>query len=435
MEKIYSKKNRKIMLAIQLLLLFFPGVQIISISTDTGSIPGSVCYFYSIIFLPFLVWKIKNLAIPKWYIIGMPIFAVFNSILHIGTYGIAKGVLHWLFGLYILIVIVNVGEDIIADEWKKMLGAIACVFLLSHLLLQVLNYKTIEWLVKGYFDGTLNGIFGCDLPSLTRGGRNLDCSWLALFGLFVEGKKRKWYQVYTLTFSLLGSSRSGIIASVMLIAFNLWRDRNGEKRKEKNGKVVVELLIFIGVILATGIFQANINRSGKILPAPKEMICAITGLQEKGDEYQPFDWENMYDTEDDSVKKVLSGRKAIWEKVPKMFADNPWGYGAGNAMVIMKSDYGFDSFEDVVHNVFMQWLLDEGIIGGIWYIGLLCAFLRKQWKNMKSKVFTPYDVFFGGYFILGLVQFHGAEALMFFVLGIYLLELGQIKQLGKERIM
>ena len=108
--------------------------------------------------------------------------------------------------------------------------------------------------------------------------------------------------------------------------------------------------------------------------------------------------------------------------VPQMFCDNPWGYGVGNAMRVMRQSYGFTSYEDVVHNVFMQWTLDEGFIGGLWYIGLGLAFLYRQWKRRPRFFASPFDGYFAAYFALSLVQFHGGEALMIFVLGVFLLQ-------------
>lgn len=103
-----------------------------------------------------------------------------------------------------------------------------------------------------------------------------------------------------------------------------------------------------------------------------------------------------------------------------MFLANPMGYGVGNAMVIMKSQYGFSSYEDVVHNVFLQWLLDEGIIGGAYYIILVGTFLIGQWRNRPRFFENEFAAYFAVYIVLSMVEFHGAEALMVMVLGIYL---------------
>ena len=102
-----------------------------------------------------------------------------------------------------------------------------------------------------------------------------------------------------------------------------------------------------------------------------------------------------------------------------MFRDNPWGYGVGNALRVMKQSYGFTSYEDVIHNVFLQLLLDEGFLGGIWYIGLAAAFLYSQRKNL---FLSPFAAYFLTYLILSAVQFHGGEALMQYTLACFLIE-------------
>lgn len=438
--RVYSYSIRKILVQIQLLLLFFPNVQLLSISTEKGTIPGSLCYFFSILLIPYLLFNIRRLIVPKWYIIGLPVFAIANSIIHIHQYGLAKGILHWMFGLYLLVMIVNVGKDFSKEEWRCILERAACIFVIAHIVLQICNMETIIWLLRGYFDGSLNGWCGCYLPSITRGGRNLDCSWLALFGVFVQGKKRKWYQGYTFAFSMLSSSRSGIVASVILIIYSIWENKRNGKGYYGIKKCSGVILVWTVCLLCTGILQANVNRSSTYISAPADTIHTIfpqIDFGEKGFTPEVTDAVNDNASSESSdngvVKTVLSGRKAIWEKVPKMFWDNPWGYGAGNAMSVMKRSYGFDSFEDVVHNIFMQWLLDEGITGGLWFIGLAILYLRRQWKNWKTKTLTAYDVFFTCYLLLGLVEFHGAEALMFFVLGVYMLQLEKTVKLGEKR--
>jgi O-antigen ligase len=73
----------------------------------------------------------------------------------------------------------------------------------------------------------------------------------------------------------------------------------------------------------------------------------------------------------------------------------------------------------VVHNVFLQLLVDEGIVGGVWYLALVAAFLWMQWKRRPRCFASPFSGYLLAYIMLSLVQFHGGEALMLFTLGIF----------------
>lgn len=129
--------------------------------------------------------------------------------------------------------------------------------------------------------------------------------------------------------------------------------------------------------------------------------------------------ENLQPEDPQVIDGYLSGRGAMWERFPQMLRDNPFGYGVGNAVRVMRQSYGFTSYEDVMHNVFLQLTLDEGVLGGFWFLGLCAAFLYSQ---RKERFKSPYAAFLLTYLVLSLVQFHGGEALMQFTLAVFLAE-------------
>jgi O-antigen ligase len=69
--------------------------------------------------------------------------------------------------------------------------------------------------------------------------------------------------------------------------------------------------------------------------------------------------------------------------------------------------------------VFLQLLVDEGILGGVWYLALVAAFLWAQWKRRPRCFADPLGGYLLAYVLLSLVQFHGGEALMLFTLGAF----------------
>lgn len=433
----YPQKVRIYLMLGQLILLYYPIVQFFTVSTDNGTIPASACYFFSLVFVPHLIMKIRQLRLPPWYITGFFLFVYTMALVRIPQYGLAKGLLHWVFGLYLLVVVVNVGSDFKKENWQWILETGACVFAIGHLLFMVLNYETIFRLIRGYFTGELPGTYGATLPSLTRGGRNLDATWLALGAFFVSGRKKAFYITYTILFSFLGGSRVGVIGSIAVIVWSLLFDPIYCLKIKRIKWYAVYAVAMLAVLFLTGLGQAFLGRMVSGLPSAQRIWQSV-GLIHTDDQNNDTP-ENHKDPDivlrESSV--VMAGRGAIWATVPVMMNDNAWGHGVGNAMRVMKQRYGFTGYEDVVHNVFLQLLVDEGIIGGLWYIAMVVLLFYSQ---RKERFRDPLAAYLLTYLILSLVQFHGGEALMYFVLGIFLLKSGRaniiwdskhIKSIGK----
>jgi O-antigen ligase len=84
--------------------------------------------------------------------------------------------------------------------------------------------------------------------------------------------------------------------------------------------------------------------------------------------------------------------------------------------------------------VFLQLLVDEGILGGAWYLALVAAFLWMQWKRRPRCFSSPFSGYLLAYVMLSLVQFHGGEALMLFTLGVFWGQEGAALQPGTKQV-
>ncbi len=416
------------LLFLQWMLLYLPDLQFFSIQTDNGEIPASLCYFFSLVFVPLLAINIRQrrrLVLPPWWITGLAAYVILYAFVRLPRYGLSNSILHWLFGAYLLLVILNVGQALTREQWRRLLEAGTICFAVLHFVFLLWNWRTVWRLLSGYFMGTMGGYMGAILPSLTRGGRNLDCTWLVLGGFFVTGRKKAVYVTYVLLFSFLGSSRVGVIGAALLILWTLIYDPLYRLTKHNAKWYALYAVCMLAVLFGSGGAQAFLGRNLFWLPAPAQVL----GIRQTGTSSSV---QYLADTYGSAGAALLSGRAAIWKMVPQVFADNPGGYGVGNAMRVMRQSYGFTGYEDVVHNVFLQWLLDEGFIGGAWYIGLGLAFLRRQWQRRPRFFAAPFDGYFAVWFVLSLVEFHGGEALMIFVLGVYLLQMAS-EQAGEKK--
>ena len=156
-ESIYTMKVRWLLLLTQLVLLYFPGIQIFSIPTDNGSIPASICYFFSLVFAPWLVLHLKELRLPHWSVLGLFLLVYAIAIFRMPKYGLSKSILHWAFGLYLIVIVLNVGKGFQKEQWLRLLEIAACIFAISHLLYMLWNHETVTYLLHGYYTRELEG--------------------------------------------------------------------------------------------------------------------------------------------------------------------------------------------------------------------------------------------------------------------------------------
>lgn len=407
-DRIYSYKVRQLLLMLQLLLLYLPTLMLFSIQTDNGPIPASLCYFFALATAPYLLAEFRRLKWPPWYLTGFFAFVLLWAVICKPSFGLSKSVLHWAFGFYLLVMIPTVGHDFSGKDWLRLLETGAVCFACIHAVYMVIHRQYLWDMLQGYWNGTGNGFYAAMIPSLTRGGRNLDATWLALGAFFVRGRKKAVYVSYVILFSFIASSRVGIIAIGMVVLWSLFYDPEYRLRLKNIKWYVLYAVLMLALLVVTGSAQGLFSRLGVHLPSPARIFGVVTP-QEAQQAAAALPSTGF-----------LSGREALWSLAPQAFLARPVGYGVGNAVRVFRMYYGFSSYEDVMHNVFLQLLLDEGFVGGLWFAGMCIAFLASQLKKRSRCFSAPIAGYFLTYLVLSLVQFHGGEALMQFVLAVFL---------------
>lgn len=406
MDRLYTQKVRYVFVLLQLILLYLPHVELFSIRTDNGPIPGSLCYFFALLAVPYFLANIRKLKWPPWYLMVFFVFVVVWAVVQMPRYGLSKSILHWGFALYLYVLLLTFGSDFSREQWLRLLETGACVFAILHLGYALINGEAYLNQLKGYFTGSSNGYYASLIPSMTRGGRNLDATWLALGAYFVRGKKKAVYVSYVLLYSFVASSRVGIVGLGCVILWSLIYDPMYRLTVKRLKWYVLYAAVMVLILVGTGCVQGLLSRIGIHLPVPAQLFGIVS--QQEADVMVA----GLPST------SFFSGRENMWNLAPEMFRNNPLGYGVGNALRVMRTDYGFAGFEDVMHNVFMQLALDEGIVGIVWLIGIVGLFLVSQWKLRPRFFEKPVAAFFCTYLVLSLVQFHGGEALMHFTMAI-----------------
>ena len=214
---------------------------------------------------------------------------------------------------------------------------------------------------------------------LYGGGVNLEASWIALAGAFFL-KNRKLmitYLALSLFIDYCMLSRAGFIATMAVFLFFTAFEVRQAKRKHAH---LIALFTFAGLAIPT-----IINK------------LSNTAL------FQRF--ANI-GNEPGSV-----GRLNMWQYFTDAFLQHPFlGHGAGNAITAIQQ-VGFTGLDGNIHNYILHNLLEFGILGLALWLWLALFIIRIKHKPELTAYFVTFS-------ILSLIQFRGAEPLLYFIITI-----------------
>ena len=110
-----------------------------------------------------------------------------------------------------------------------------------------------------------------------------------------------------------------------------------------------------------------------------------------------------------------TGRLTLWTGGVEVFQEHPFGVGLGNAVPQLERAIGASVTEDNLHNQYLQHLVETGVQGFVAYLLLVGFAVRRL---IVSRLRDPMLLYVGIYFLLAMLQFRGAEALLWFVYGL-----------------
>lgn len=366
----FSKKSRIILIAI---FYFLCCMQCLSIQR-IGDVQLKVCHIYSIIFIP-VIFSQKTIRIPNKIVTSFIFFIFIHAFLGVIYNPLSGMLIKYAFCFYILLIIYNICYDFTEEDFLYIIRCIAVIMMVIVLYNMYINRTAILRFLIHPSGGhpKFAPIFG--------GGVNLEATWIGLMG--AAFKKREQiiaYNTVAVVISALYASRAGLIVNFICIMWFLLNNMSRKSIAKFIGLVIVVLLAFV-IIYNVGYFDYVFERFGKIT-----------------DENTSF------------------GRLRMWQYVFKLILLYPLGVGAGNAISALEELSGRVFGEGGLHNVYFQMFVDLGWIGGIAYLLIIFKFMFENLKKIKK----PFVLMLMIYILISVFQFIGAEVIIYFILGSYL---------------
>ncbi|WP_159439444.1 O-antigen ligase family protein [Vibrio spartinae] len=275
-----------------------------------------------------------------------------------------------LYCLLVYYIASDIGIRIDAKKLYVLLKRILFIFILS-ILIKDLIY--IDELSRVYATNqhSLIGVY-----FFMGGGHNIEVTYLSLLTIFFIYERKLFYFSVGFIFvlSIIYLSRVGIIE----VAFLTYARLSLFFSKKK--KIVISVfLIFISLMIIY--FFNNITIIHRMLHAL------------------------------DELQVTTSGRGMLWLAGLQLLKTNLTGYGIGNSVAFARDLIGINFIENNFHNVYLQYLLDMGVIPLLLYLYILF-----------NRVFRHYIIEFRNFitlfFVVSLFQFTGYDIIFWFFLGI-----------------
>ncbi len=332
-------------------------------------------HLFALVFL-FEIYRRYNWCVPNTVINLFYLFLLFNVLLNAGKWGVNGLVLNYIFGFYLMTIIITFGRDLNMDDWLRIFRMVAFVMIVAVYINSVINRDKIIYFFNNPWGGhpAMNTFWG--------GGVNLEATWLAMLAFSFYKNRFRWvYLLLSFGISAVYASRVGIILNLLCV---LWMiipmlNRNGIIRLIA---IMILMLVVVRILYKQGLLDYVLDR-----------------FQETGDD------------------RGSQGRLNMWQYVWPTIVDTPWGCGLGNHMKALAKTAGKSFRDGNLHNLNMQNIIDLGWLGGLWYIGIVIGFIIVEMKNVFK---NPFVAMLMVYCVVSMLQFRGGEPLTFCILGVYM---------------
>lgn len=360
-------------------------------------------------------------------IMMLPLFAMYKSTIKISKtvwavvgalylqtgiayciFGANKWILNMLFCTATVFTVWWMSDDFTLEDWLKV-GKISGAFLLLFIFFNVLKNRNGIWI---FFCNAFAG--GHPVYTAVIGeGVNYDASWLGLFSFLAAGSFW-WLPIFVgaLVFSIITTSRAGFL---ICFAFTVWSV--AQWIRKKLGKDT-KILFWNDWNKKQRIFNLAITVFFLLIPICLDLAAtSVQNTESSIQENVMIVLEERFTSIGDSEELGSAGRINMWKWVPKECRENIWGYGLGNGILNVKENDPVTIWEPHLHNIYLQVLLDQGILGLFVLLFLLFFFVRNEISSLFS---NPISAFLLCYFFFGMLDGRFLDIMMWFFVGAYM---------------
>ena len=364
--------SKKIRIKLLTILFFFVCMQNLNI-VEYGTFAIKYYHVFAILMLPLLLFKRKVVTVPL-LIVGFYAIIIVISLYASNSFGINSFFFNYLFALYMVITVRNVGYDFDKEQWISLIKNTFTIVLLIVWIKNLLQIQIfIDFFKRPYGHPLVTVFFG--------GGVNLEASYIALMCPIFYDDKRMWiYTGSSFAISILYTSRVGILINA-LVALRLVFIKVDRKHWWKILSAIIVASISIFIVYRYGYLDYLIRRFTSI-----------------GNEAGSI------------------GRLNMWQYISKAINTYPFGVGIGNSIIALERISGLFYIENNVHNLYLQMFVDLGLAGGMYYLYIIGKFAFMHVKNLRDPIIYVLAM----YIIACLIQFRGAEVVIYFLIAIYL---------------
>ena len=273
----------------------------------------------------------------------------------------------------------------------------------SVVFLIIVTVKNVQH-VPAFVAYLANPLGHPDVPTLSNGGVNIEATWLALSSTFLIGTALFIpFAMAAAATSALYASRVGIVlvalagCAAVAHAWGQWHATRVARVEpavsapsQRGRKRATTLIVTAAAAYAFGAAMVTVRQLGD--PAYVAQRFATIG-EEPGS----------------------MGRLTLWRGGLRVFAEYPLGVGVGNAMPMFRRVIGVDVPEGNLHNIYLQHAVETGLPG---LLALLVFAAMVGRRLLASRFRDPLLIFVGGYFVAGVIQFTGVDAIVWLIYGL-----------------
>ncbi len=383
---------KKIKIKRAFLYLYSMAIFFTSERFSLAQVGGFSFQIHHLVFLFMLISMLSELGrrawelyIPNKLITLFVIYMIVCSLFNAPRFGVGGLIINAVYAYGVILVCYNLFYKEDKERIIQILGYAGMTMYIMILVNLTVHYRVIlNFFAHPYGHPALKLFVG--------GGHGIEATLIAMFSLFLlKRKEGVLYCIANIIISVLYASRTGVLIGLLVFVYYMIIIRG----------IRIKTILKIGIpVVILGIVTINSSAGAYLL-------------------------ERFRNT---GVEIGSATRMSIWECAIDVFKRHPFGVGCGNVIKVINNEVRTNFGESNLHNIYLQYAVDEGIIG-LFFI--VTAFIYCVKDNIKSRFTDEFGIYMLLYLFQGLFQSRGVDSWMAIGLGLYLVS---VKMKNKQTI-